>query len=207
MSNSRPRRRRRRSGAWILALAFAAALLPWTGGLVWFASILPKPGGDAAAGGTDAVVVLTGGPRRLAEGLRLLAAGRAGKLFVSGVHRGVDVAELLRVAQRAPEDVACCIALGYAAGNTAGNAEETAAWMAGEGFRSLRLVTASYHMPRSLLEFRAAMPDTRIVVHPVFPERFKQARWWMRPGSAALIAGEYTKYVAALARLLLRWPR
>ena len=36
---------------------------------------------------------------------------------------------------------------------------ETAAWMREKDFHSLRLVTASYHMPRSLLEFSRAMPD------------------------------------------------
>ena len=31
--------------------------------------------------------------------------------------------------------------------------------MHAEGFRSLRLVTAAYHMPRSRIEFHAALPD------------------------------------------------
>ena len=51
-----------------------------------------------------------------------------------------------------------------------GNAEETAAWMAEGDRTSLRLVTAAYHMPRSLALFRRLMPDTKILPHPVFPE-------------------------------------
>ena len=40
---------------------------------------------------------------------------------------------------------------------------ETAAWMRSEGYRSLRLVTAGYHMRRSLFEFARAMPEMRII--------------------------------------------
>ncbi|RMD61651.1 MAG: YdcF family protein, partial [Alphaproteobacteria bacterium] len=134
------------------------------------------------------------------QGLRLLAEGRADKLFVSGVYRGVDVAELLRVSQQSPENIACCIALGYQADNTRGNARETATWARANGVHTLRLVTAVYHMPRSLLEFRSAMPEIDIVPHPVFPETFKDRDWWRRPGSAGLVAREYTKYLLALLR-------
>ena len=80
--------------------------------------------------------MLTGGIDRLDEGLRLLSAGRAKKLFVSGVYRGVDVAALLRLARQAPGDLECCIMLGYAADNTAGNAHETAAWMKDQGLKT-----------------------------------------------------------------------
>ena len=83
--------------------------------------------------------------------LWLLDAQIAQKLFVSGVHRGVDVAELMRVSLQSPARADCCIVWGYEADNTAGNAYETAEWVAREGYSSIRLVTAAYHMPRSLL--------------------------------------------------------
>ena len=75
--------------------------------------------------------------------------------------------------------------------------------MAKESFTSLRLVTASYHMPRSLFEFRRAMPGIRIIVHPVFPEGFKHTDWWLWPGSTGLILSEFTKYLMALVRIEL----
>lgn len=181
------------------AVAAGTAIGAWLGGLFWFATKVPQP--DALASGrTDAIVVLTGGSGRLATGLRLLAEGRARKLFVSGVARGVDVAALLRVAKRQPRELTCCIFVGYAADNTAGNAGETASWMRVQGYRSLRLVTANYHMPRSLLEFRRAMPGLDIVPHPVFPPGFKLSRWWRWPGTATLLASEYTKFLLALAQ-------
>ncbi len=90
--------------------------------------------------------------------------------------------------------------LGYEADNTRGNAIETAAWMKQQGYGSLRLVTATYHMPRSLLELRRVMPGIEIVPHPVFTETFKREDWWLWPGSSTLLITEYTKYLVALAR-------
>ena len=182
-----------------LAFALCTAIIGWLGGLVWFAQTIPDALLDDTTH-TDAVVVLTGGPLRLRTGLQILSEGRARKLFVSGVYRTVDVSELLRVARQAPAAAECCIALGHAADNTAGNALETRDWMAHEGFKSLRLVTASYHLKRSLLEFHRAMPMAVIVPHPVFPEGFKRADWWRWPGTLTLIVNEYHKYLAALVR-------
>src|SRR5579885_196570 len=191
-----PRPRLRRVA--LAGVVLASLALAWLGGLVWFASEIPTRVADPEST-TDAIVVLTGGSERLDEGLALLAAGRAKKLFVSGVHRGVEVGELLRVSHHGKAELACCIARGHAADSTFGNAVETAQWMAAEHYRSLRLVTGAYHMPRSLLEFRRAMPTVTLVPNPVFPERVKQ-EWWLWPGTAWLIIGEYHKYLGALAR-------
>ena len=62
--------------------------------------------------------------------------------------------------------------------------------MTKERFTSLRLVTANYHMPRSLLEFRRAMPALHIVPHPVFPDNFKRDDWWHWRGTFTLVEVE-----------------
>lgn len=192
-----PRRKPWRRKA-ILATASVVAAA-WAVGLVYFASTLPYGQPDETAR-TDAIVVFTGGSLRLEAGLRLLSAGKAEKLFVSGVHRGVDVEELKRVWKQAPKTVDCCIVLGYEADDTAGNARESADWVKQEGYRSIRLVTADYHMPRSLVEFRKLAPDVTVVPHPVHPSHVKTREWYKYPGTALLIAGEYTKTLAAAAR-------
>lgn len=184
-----------------LLLALTATLLLFLAGFVAFAVGLP-PVGAPASQRTDAIVVLTGGSERLKAGFELLAQGAAEKLFVSGVYRGVEVSELLLLSQRAPDELACCIALGYDAEDTHGNAREAADWIRREGLGSLRLVTAAYHMPRSLLEFRRALPQTEIVAHPVFPEGFRE-RWWSSPRSTLLLLTEYVKFLAALVVGLL----
>ena len=175
-----------------------AIISGWATALVWFAENIPSRV-ENPSGATDAVVVLTGGSDRLRAGFELLERKQAKKLFVSGVYRGVDVAELLRMSRQSPKELACCVALGYTADDTAGNASETAQWMAKENFRSLRLVTANYHMQRSLLEFRFAMPTITVIPHPVFPKNFKGEDWWRWPGTTSLILREHFKYLVALA--------
>ena len=183
---------------WALIAIVAVAAL-WLGGLVWYASDIPRSVDDTATM-TDAVVVLTGGSGRVDVGLALLAERRAKKLFVSGVARDVDLDQLLRVSMRQDaRNLKDRILLGHEAGDTPGNARETAQWMAREGYSSLRLVTASYHMRRSLLEFRRALPDAVIIAHPVFPTGFRLAEWWRWPGTLSLLMSEYTKYLIAAA--------
>jgi uncharacterized SAM-binding protein YcdF (DUF218 family) len=198
--HARPRRRHRQ-GVWLRAAGIAAplAVALWCIGLLRFGEQIPPQAAEPTER-TDAVVVLTGGVDRVEAGLQLVAEGRAKKLLISGVYRGVDVAALLRHSRTAPEDVACCVVLGYAADSTVGNAREAAAWMTREGYTSVRLVTASYHMPRSLLEFHRAMPKVRIVPNPVVPERFMQDAWWRYPGTLSLVVSEYNKYLLALLR-------
>jgi len=182
-----------------LAIAVIVAAVAWLGGLVWFVNVLPRET-DADPAATDAIVVLTGGSQRVENGLSLLAEGKAKKLFVSGVYRSTDVRALLRTSNQQPQWLTCCIELGHEADNTRGNAAETAAWMKAENFHSLRLVTASYHMPRSLLEFARAMPDATIIPNPVFASNVKQGQWWEWPGTLSLIVTEYVKYLAAVVR-------
>ncbi len=198
---------RRGIRAWfggVLALLLLAVLV-WGIGFITFAAMLPRVVADGSSR-TDAIVVLTGGSGRVDEGFSLLAQGRAERLFISGVYRGVAIADLLHVSDDASQELACCLALGYEAGSTQGNAVETAAWVAAEEVASLRLVTASYHMPRSLLEFRRTMPHVEIVPHPVFPAHVRQDDWWRWPGSAYLLAHEYTKYLGARLRALISTP-
>jgi len=150
---------------------------------------------------TDAVVVLTGGSERLAEGLKLLSAGKAKKLLVSGVHPSVKVGVLLSQSDMPQALKECCIVLGREADNTIGNALETQAFMKNEGFHTLRLVTAHYHMPRSLLLFNRIMPDIVIVPHAVLPDAVDLHMWWEHPGTFNLLVQEYTKYLYAWVRL------
>ena len=108
----------------------------WMLGLFTFLKLIPDSA-DKPPLKTDAIVVLTGGSLRLQTGLLLLKKGWAEKLFVSGVHRGVDVRQLLRLARTSPSEAECCIQLGHAADDTAGNAAETQQWMAAQNFQSL----------------------------------------------------------------------
>jgi uncharacterized SAM-binding protein YcdF (DUF218 family) len=193
---------RRRRHIWLARLLWAGLLaaLLWFGGFLLFVSQVPdQPTTDMRH--TDAIVVLTGGADRLAVGLDLLDRHLGDTLFISGVYTGVDVATILALNEEAPATLACCIELGHSAQHTMGNAEETAAWMASGGRKSLRLVTAAYHMPRSLALFHRLMPDVLIVPHPVFPEGVDLDSWWHSWSVFSLLAGEYTKNIVSWV-----WP-
>jgi uncharacterized SAM-binding protein YcdF (DUF218 family) len=178
----------------------------WLGGFAWFVGSSWLVSIDRASP-TDAIVVLTGGKKRLETGLALLAAGKADKLFVSGVNPAVDRETLLRALGPAARREVCCIELGHTADNTAGNAVETAVWMQQGGYRSLRLVTSWYHMHRSLLEFGRAMPRIRVVAHPVFARDDEPEGWrgWFAAGQR--VFAEYNKFLAAWSlRAIARPP-
>ncbi len=195
-----------RALGWFAAGA-ATTMLVWFGGLAWFVLSSLSIIADRTAE-TDAIVVLTGGRLRLEAGLDLLGAGRAQKLFVSGVNPHVDRLALMRVAGHADGDPSR-IVIGHDADNTLGNARETAGWMRQQGYRSLRLVTSWYHMRRSLLEFERAMPDTLIVAEPVRAGHTEGEAWSAWFDVALLTVGEYDKFLATLVRpgIVAIWPR
>lgn len=186
------------------ALTGALGLLVAFGvGLFVFATSLPDFAPDSTTD-TDVIVVLTGGPNRFSTGIDLLNAGRAPVLFLSGVGSQVTLGDLESMTgdrdTAPPKRLRGRIILGYDALNTQGNAQETAGWMKTCGYTSVRLVTASYHMPRAIAEFRAVMPDVVLVPHPVFSDNIKQAQWWKWSGTARLIALEYAKFLVAWGR-------
>lgn len=175
-------------GGWALASFLAAA------------SAAP----ERASRRTDAIVVLTGGAERVETALRLLDQGAAPQLLVTGAASGLTLAELARAHGRDPATLAGRVTLGHAAATTLGNAAETAAYARARGLRSLRVVTASYHMPRAMLELGRALPDLELVAHPVTPAALRSAAegggltGWRR---WTLLSGEFVKYVAAAAGL------
>ena len=133
------RRRRGRVLRWIALLALVA----WTAGFLLFVHAIPGPASQATRH-ADAIVVPTGGGERLPAGIALLQAGVADRMFVSGVHSGVDVATILDLNSQAPTTLACCIELGHNADHSVGNARETATWMASAGRKSMYLVDREF---------------------------------------------------------------
>lgn len=185
-----------------LVIVLVAILVAvWVGGLMRFVAQITPETPPTASRKADAIVVLTGGRERLPAGIDLLQKGMADRLFVSGVHSGVDVAEILDLNSQAPTTLACCIDLGHDARHTVGNVRETANWMTAEGRTSMILVTANYHMPRSLVLFRRIMPAIDVIPYPVVSGAVHLEIWWRHPRTLLLLAGEYSKYLVSLL-----WP-
>mgnify|MGYP001232727812 CR=1 FL=1 len=179
------------------------AIIAWGGGFFYFSNSIPTTTIKIKRF-TDAIVVLTGGSGRLETGIDLLSAGGAERLFISGVYQGIDVTTLLQMFRDNPTNLEMRVDIGNAT-NTQSNASETAEWAETLNIRSIQLVTSAYHMPRSLLEFKTAMPDVSIYPFPVFPAHVK-SNWWRWPGSAELVFKEYNKFLFAWLRLAVTKP-
>ena len=141
-----------------------AAIVPllWALGFAAFVVFLPGPAPDAIV--TDAIVVPTGGPGRIARGAALLEARKATRMLISGADRTASAASIARTNGLGLALFACCVDLGQEASDTRSNAEETIAWLTRRKARSVRLVTTDWHMPRARFERdQVAGPGVRIV--------------------------------------------
>ena len=145
----------------MISRLLSLVVILWALGFVLFAMTLPRPAGDRA---TDAIVVLTGGAGRLERGLDLLAAHRASRLFVSGTDRSVRKIELARRTGASAGLFACCVDLGRDSVDTRSNALETASWLKAHRYRSVRLITTNWHMPRAHHDLDAELEGTGIAV-------------------------------------------
>jgi uncharacterized SAM-binding protein YcdF (DUF218 family) len=173
--------------AGMLAALFLIA--GWGGGLGMFmyqTNKMPVPDSGIR---TDAIIVLTGGADRINTGLDLLAHGSAERILISGVNRQVTLEQIMKLWPGEMDNPETRVYIGHMAQNTQQNAAEARQWAEQMYVRSARLVTAANHMPRALLEFRHAMPDVKILPHPV------------KPKNMASTVKEYNKTLFAALRL------
>lgn len=138
----------------VLLLAPVLLVAGWAAG---YGVFLHSLGAPLEGRETDAIVVLTGGPGRIQRGLDALRAGDARRMLVSGVDPDVKPHEL--AAQFKPDSrlFDCCVDLGHEAVDTRSNADETARWVRAHRYKSVRLVTTDWHMPRARMELSNAL--------------------------------------------------
>ena len=139
----------------MLRRVISVVLLVWLFGFAWFAMTLP---GSAGAAKTDAVIVYTGGPGRIARGLEVVREKWSPMLLVSGVDREVRPEEF-EAEYDVPRDLMdCCVTLGFESYDTRSNAIETVRWLARRDDRSVRLVTTDWHMRRAVFDLEQELP-------------------------------------------------
>jgi uncharacterized SAM-binding protein YcdF (DUF218 family) len=196
--------RLRRIGGTAIAVG-AVLLVSLAGGFGWF--LLRLPADEIMLDrNADGIVVLTGGAFRIFDAMELLAAGRGKRLLISGTDNPATTSgEISRVNPRYGRIINCCVDFDRSQ-NTVENAIETRHWAQTRGFRSLIVVTSSYHMPRAIAEIAHQLPDTALLPFPVFAERSRAEPWWWRGATVKLIFSEYLKYLAAQLRFRLAPP-
>jgi uncharacterized SAM-binding protein YcdF (DUF218 family) len=136
----------------------------------------------------DAIVVLTGGRGRVEEGVRLYQAGQGKKLFLIGVDPSVKKRELYRGSEAGD------VYLEQNSRNTLENAIYARDLIMKHKVASIKLITSRYHMKRSTILFRNALPkEVAIYPYPVDSSNVKE-EWWRHPGSFKLLFSEFYKY-------------
>ena len=203
-TNMRPSPAPRRS--LLRRLAVAAVTLGAIGAVVaglGFVAFTTQIAGREPAGvkPADAIVVLTGGPSRIIDAVSLLNEGLGQRLLITGVDPATSSDEMRRALPDGERLMDCCIDLGHKALNTRGNALEAAEWTRERRFRSLVVVTSSWHMPRAMMELSRALPDVELVAYPVVTSRTEPENWWTDTGTLKLLVKEYLKYIMATVKI------
>jgi uncharacterized SAM-binding protein YcdF (DUF218 family) len=174
----------------VIRRAVSAILLLYLLGYALFAVLLPRPADERA---TDAIVVLTGGAKRIERGLDLMARNKAKRMLVSGVARTVRPEELAAQYQADESLFRCCVDLGRESVDTRSNAEEVARWMEKHKFRSMRLVTTDWHMPRARFELSRrlgggiAVTGDAVESNPSFAQLFTEYNKYLLRRSAEFV--------------------
>ena len=176
----------------------------WLVGLLYFVSLIPDTP-NVSDKKVHAAIVLTGGSKRVAHGFEQLSGGLADELFISGVNDETTPEHVVKqLKQKISAELSSKVTFGYKARSTIGNAEEVVSWINKQRIGSIRLITANYHMPRSLQEFAFVLPESAVVVpDPVFPDGFDISRWLVDSNSLRLVMSEYHKFLASHLRHLL----
>ena len=188
-----------KSLATVLVLLFI-----WVAGLTAFADRVDRYAPVTTAPAAEAIVVLTGASNvRIETAMRLLEARKGARMLVSGVNREATREDIRGVTRGYGELYDCCVDLDYEAETTLGNAQHTADWARARGYESLVLVTSDFHMPRALLELKAALPGVVLRPYAIETDTVDAARWWRTSESARRMTLEYSKYLVVLFRELI----
>ena len=154
------------------------------------------------------IVVATGLDGRVTEGVRLLITEQASRLLISGVGEGVRKSDIRRIVEQSGRVEArdlrpyiiCCIDLGFEARDTEGNAIEAQAWAKTHQLNQVIVVTSDFHMPRAMIAFQKALPETTLLPHAVRTpwlslDENGGSGWWRSPDRIRLMMSEMIKYL------------
>lgn len=194
-------RKRKRRWSWLRLISGGCIVLAMAlvaGFVLFFSLIDGRPAAEPS--NADAIVVLTGGPSRISEAVKLLMKGKGERLLISGVNSATTRSELAALSPGDDALFKCCVDIGYDAHDTIGNAYETSSWAEEYGFKSIIVVTDNFHMPRSLAEIRRTLPDARLIPFPVQQDSLHLEAPWSYSGTLKLLAREYMKFIPAYVR-------
>lgn len=147
----------------------------------------------------DGIVILTGGRGRIQKGLKLLEKAPDKPVLITGVRTRGQLKQITIFPQHEEN-----IDLGFKATTTRENAKEISEWDKVKSCRSLTVVTSHYHLPRSLLELKAALPHIRLMPYPIIAHTFQKGKWVAEPDLWYLLFKEYNKYLIVFSEMHIK---
>lgn len=197
----------------VLSLIFIAVF--WVLGFGLYLKHMDQKPGTSPVG--DVIIVLTGGRDRIEKALDLFEEGKAPILLISGVGKGVRLPEILK---SKPDLLSVFdgvvgkndnvlvykdgsnrrIYLDYNPTTTKENALYTQEFIKSYKISKVHLVTANYHMARSLLEFKERIPGCDIYPHAVKVVQPFDLDWLENVKLRCLFFAEYHKLLGTWLR-------
>lgn len=148
----------------------------------------------------DAIIAVSGGDTsaRTQLAIDLYKNGWAPQLIFSGAAEdksGPSNAEVMReqaISQGVPDSD---VTVEEYSSNTSENAENTSGILSNLDVNDAIVVTSSYHMKRTVLEFRNQAPDVNFRAHPISSDNQWSVWWWTTPSGWYLAVSEIVKIV------------
>jgi len=185
----------------ILIYIFLCIFSLWIGGFIYFYNNFDTSEKSEELY-SEGIVVFTGSPGRINEGIRMLESKKSKLMLVTGVNESSIEDTKLWIKSKTSK-YECCIELETLAKNTRGNAKETIKWINKNNINTIRLVTSSYHILRSELELKKISPKYLIIIkHPVVDKNLN-SNFIFSPSYLLLISIEYSKFIISLLKLQL----
>ncbi len=152
-------------------------LFLWCAGFCVFLFYIPSKQPDLKDKKYDAIVVLTGGFSRTKTAFELLEKEYASILFISGVHKNVEIRDFLKYMKNELTS-SQSTTLGYSAFNTNSNVLEVKSFLNEKRINSFILITSDFHIPRSLLLMKRHNIKSEITPFPILPYRGRGIKWF-----------------------------
>jgi uncharacterized SAM-binding protein YcdF (DUF218 family) len=147
------------------------------------------------------IVVLTGNSGRLTFGLELMNNDIKSRMLITGVAKGVKYSDIIKNKYLSKDR----IDLGYNAKNTLGNALEVFGWLKKHNINDIILVTDNWHMQRTLLLFKALMPNREIYPYALKSINFTLKDYIRFNNKTFFIYEEHIKYIVAHVQVIYLW--
>lgn len=167
-------------------------------GFVWYSYQIKNITNLNTPQKSDAIVVLTGGANRIQTAFTLMDKNLGERLLITGVNDQTTKRAIFNALNRDIQTSTIKVDLDHLALDTIGNAIETAHWAKVHNYKKLIIVTSDFHITRSLLEFKKAMPDIKLIPYPALMSKTKKADQSLRTNLK-----EYSKLVASILRIQL----